>query len=263
MRKKVVVVMPAYNAAKTIERTHKEINKEVVDGIILVDDCSQDNTAEIARKLGIKVIVHPKNRGYGGNLKTCFRAALEMDADIIVMLHPDYQYSPKCLDKMAEILANKKADAVLGSRILGGSALEGGMPLYKYLANKLLSSIQNFAYGLNLSDYATGYKAFTREVLEKVPFHLNSEGFIFDEEISTQIVHFGFRLTQIPIPTKYFDEASTVNFMTSLQYGIETVWTVLKWLIHKTGIIKFSIFCEKPKNSAKHPKEGIERSWQE
>lgn len=244
-KKKVIAVMPAYNASKTVERTYVEINKQIVDDVLLVDDCSQDDTAEKARKLGIKVIVHPKNRGYGGNLKTCFTEALKMGADIVVMLHPDYQYSPRCLDRMVEILANKEADAVLGSRILGGSTLEGGMPRYKFLANKLLSFIQNFAYGLNLSDYATGYKAFTKEVLKKIPFQLNSEGFLFDEEINTQVVHFGFKLVQTPIPTKYFDEASTVNFIDSLLYGIGTVWTVFKWLIHRAEIIKFKIFCDK------------------
>lgn len=236
--------MPAYNASRTVEMTYNDINRQIVDDILLVDDCSQDDTVRKARKLGIKVIAHPKNMGYGANLKTCFTKALEMGADIIVMLHPDYQYSPKYLDKMVEILKNRTSDAVLGSRILGGSALKGGMPIYKYLSNKLLSFIQNLAYGLNLSDYATGYKAFSKEVLKKIPFQLNSDGFIFDEEINTQIVHFGFRLTQIPVPTKYFEDASTVNFITSLRYGIGIIWVILKWLLYRTGIVRFKIFCD-------------------
>ena len=236
--------MPAYNASKTVEMTYNEINKGVVDDILLVDDCSQDDTVEKAKKLGIKVIAHSKNMGYGANLKTCFTEALKMGADIIIMLHPDFQYSPRHLDKMVEVLKNGEADAVLGSRILEGGALEGGMPIYKYLGNLLLNFIQNLAYGLKLSDYATGYKAYKREVLEKIPFHLNNNGFLFDEEMNTQMVHFGFKIAQIPISTKYFDEASTVNFITSLYYGIGTVWTVLKWLLHRAGIIRFAIFCE-------------------
>jgi glycosyltransferase involved in cell wall biosynthesis len=243
--KKVVVVMPAYNASKTLEMTYNEINKELVDDILLVDDYSRDDTVEKAKGLGIKVIAHHKNMGYGANSKTCYGEALKMGADIVVKLHPDFQYSPGHLDKMVELLKNDEADAVLGSRILGGGALAGGMPVYKYLGNMLLNLIQNSAYGLRLSDYATGYKAYRKEVLERIPFHLNSDGFLFDEELNTQIVHFGFRLAQIPIPTKYFDEASTVNFTESLFYGIETVWTVFKWLLHRAGIVRFRIFCEK------------------
>lgn len=248
MQEKVIVVMPAYNASKTLEMTYNEISKDIVDEILLVDDYSHDDTVEKAEKLGIKVIRHPKNMGYGANLKTCYTEALKMGATIVILLHPDFQYSPRHLDEMVKLLRSGKADAVLGSRILGGGALEGGMPVYKYLGNKLLNFIQNMAYGLKLSDYATGYKAYTREVLEKVPLHLNSDGFLFDEEINTQVIHFGFRLAQVPIPTKYFDEASTVNFIDSLLYGIGTVWTVFKWLIHRTGIIKFRIFCKKERS---------------
>lgn len=242
MGKKTIAIMPAYNASKTIERTYNDINRQVVDDILLVDDCSQDDTVKKAKALGIKVIIHPKNMGYGANLKTCFTEALRIGADIIVMLHPDYQYCPKQIDKMVELLKNGEADVVFGSRILGGSALKGGMPIYKYLGNKLLNFIQNLAYGLKLSDYATGYKVFNKEVLEKIPFHLNSNGFLFDEEMNTQIVHFGFKIAQVPIPTRYFEEASTINFFTSLDYGIGTVLTILKWFIHRTGIIKFGIF---------------------
>lgn len=244
IKEKVIVVMPAYNAGKTLEMTYNEINKDIVSDILLVDDHSSDDTVEKAKNLNIKVIVHPKNMGYGANSKTCYKEALKMGADIVIMLHPDFQYCPRQLDKMVEVLRRDEADVILGSRILGGGALKGGMPLYKYLSNKLLSFIQNVAYGLNLSDYATGYKAYKRRVLEKIPFHLNSDGFLFDEEVNTQIVHFGFRLAQVPIPTNYFDEASTVNFITGLTYGLGTVWTVFKWLIHRTGIIKFRIFSE-------------------
>lgn len=247
MKNKVVVTMPAYNASKTLEMTYAEINKEVVDDILLVDDYSHDDTIERAKKLGIKTFAHRKNKGYGGNCKTCYTEALNMGADIIILLHPDYQYSPRYLDKMVELLAKDEADAVFGSRILGGGAIEGGMPRYKYLGNLLLNFIQNWAYGLKLSDYATGYKAFKREVLERIPFHLNSNAFLFDEEINTQIVHFGFRLGQVPIPTNYFDKASSINLINSVIYGLGTVWTVLKWFLHKAGIIRFRIFCEKPK----------------
>lgn len=249
MNKKTIVVMPAYNASKTVERTWSEIDRRVVDEILLVDDYSHDDTVEKARKLGIRTVVHPRNMGYGANLKTCFTEALRIGADIIVVLHPDYQYCPKHLDKMVELLKNGKADIVLGSRILGGAALEGGMPLYKFLGNKLLNLIQNFAYGLKLSDYATGYKGFKREVLEKIPYLDNRNDFWFDEEINTQMVHFGFRIAQIPIPTRYFKDASTVNFITSVHYGIGTVLIILKWFLHRTKIFKFRIFCEKSKDS--------------
>ncbi len=248
MKKKSIVVMPAYNAAKTLEMTYNDINREVVDEIILVDDGSRDNTVEIARKLGLTVFAHPVNIGYGANLKTCFTLALGLGADIVIVIHPDYQYCPKHLDKMVEIIEKDEADAVLGSRILGGAALEGGMPKYKYLGNLLLNFIQNSAYGLKLSDYASGYKAIKREVLEKLPYQLNRNDFVFDEEINTQIIHFGFRLTQIPVPTRYFKEASSVNFFTSLHYGIWTILLLLKWLLHKSGLKKIGIFSEKPKS---------------
>jgi len=242
MNNKIIVVMPAYNASKTLEMTYRDINRDVVDEILLVDDGSRDDTIDKAKKLGIIVIAHPKNMGYGANLKTCFKEALKMGAEIVIVLHPDYQYCPKRLDEMVRIIKNNEADVVLGSRIEGGTAIKGGMPLYKFLGNNLLNFIQNMAYGLNLSDYATGYKAFKREVLENIPFVLNSNGFLFDEEITTQAVNLGYRITQIPIPTKYFKEASTVNFLTSLNYGLGTVLVVIEWLLHRTGIIKFAIF---------------------
>jgi len=243
-KRKVVVVMPAYNASKTLDMTYNDIDRSLVDEIILVDDCSRDDTVDRAKRLPIKVVTHPKNMGYGANLKTCFREALKMGADIIIQLHPDYQYDPKQIGKMVKLLNAKEADMVLGSRILGGAALQGGMPVYKFLGNSLLGFIQNLAYGLNLSDYATGYKGYAGKALEAIPFEKNSDGFIFDEEINTQVVHFGFRLAQIPIPTKYFKEASTVNFITSLSYGIDILLLILKWFLHRTGIVKIKIFCK-------------------
>ena len=218
--RKVVVVLPAYQAGRTLERTVTEIPRDLVDDILLVDDASQDNTVEMARHLGLKTFTHPRNLGYGGNQKTCYREALKLGADIVVMLHPDYQYSPKLVDAMAHMIASGHYDVVLGSRILAQSALDGGMPLYKYIANRFLTLIQNFLIGHKLSEYHTGYRAYTRKVLESLPLEKNSDDFIFDNEILCEAVRAGFRIGEISCPARYFPEASSINFRRSVVYGL-------------------------------------------
>lgn len=234
-KKKVVVVMPAYNAAKTLQKTYDEIDHHVVDAIILVDDASRDETAKLAKKLGIKTFVHPKNRGYGGNQKTCYAAALQLKADIVIMLHPDYQYTPKLIPAMAHLLASGLYDTVLGSRILGGQALQGGMPLYKYISNRFLTLTQNMLMGAKLSEYHTGYRAFTREVLKAIPMEKNSDDFIFDNQMLSQIHYLGFRIAEVTCPAKYFPEASSINFFRSSTYGLGCLWTALQFRLSKMG----------------------------
>jgi glycosyltransferase involved in cell wall biosynthesis len=216
---KVVVVLPAYHAEKTLEKTVAEIPKDVVDEILLVDDASSDHTVEVSRKLGLKTFVHPKNLGYGGNQKTCYREALKLGADIIVMLHPDYQYSPKLVGAMAHMIASGHYDIVLGSRILAQSAVAGGMPIYKYISNRALTFIQNFLIGQKLSEYHTGYRAYTRKVLETLPLEQNSNDFVFDNEVLCEAVRAGFRIGEISCPTRYFPEASSINLRRSIIYG--------------------------------------------
>ncbi len=218
--KKVVVVLPAYQAAKTLERTIAEMPPGVVDDVLLVDDASRDNTVEVARRLGLKTLVHQKNLGYGGNQKTCYREALKLEADIIVMLHPDYQYSPKLVGAMAHMVASGHYDVVLGSRILAQNAVAGGMPLHKYIANRFLTFIQNLLMGQKLSEYHTGYRAFSRTVLEKLPFEQNSNDFIFDNEILCQAIRAGFSIGEISCPTRYFPEASSIDLQRSVIYGL-------------------------------------------
>jgi glycosyltransferase involved in cell wall biosynthesis len=233
---KVVVVLPAYNAEKTLEITWQEIPPEV-DNIVLVDDCSRDNTAELAQKLGITTVVHETNTGYGGNQKTCYRTALDLGADIVVMVHPDYQYTPRLVTAMAAMIAYGEFDAVLASRILGTGALKGGMPLYKYIANRFLTLVENILLGQKFSEYHTGYRAFSREVLEKLPLDANSNDFVFDNQMIAQMVWFDFRIGELSCPTKYFKEASSINFRRSVIYGLGVLGTALKFRLNKWGLV--------------------------
>ena len=218
--KKIVVVMPAYNAAATLEKTFHEVMAHgIVDEVVVVDDASRDETAQVAQKLGATLHVHPKNRGYGGNQKTCYRLALEAGADIVVMVHPDYQYSPLLLPALVSPIACGLYDCMLGSRILGGGALKGGMPLWKYVANRALTAAENLLLSAKLSEYHTGYRAFSREVLETLPLHRNSDDFVFDNQMLAQILYFGFSIGEVSCPTKYFPEASSINFARSVKYG--------------------------------------------
>jgi glycosyltransferase involved in cell wall biosynthesis len=239
---KVVVVLPAYNAALTIEKTYSEIPFDVVDEVVLVDDFGQDNTIEIGKKLGIKHIIrHPKNKGYGGNQKTCYTEALKLNADIIVMLHPDYQYTPALLLAMISIIGNGLYPVVFGSRILGKGALKGGMPFYKYVANRILTLTQNILMNQKLSEYHTGYRAYKREVLEKIPFLKNSDDFVFDNEIIAQIFYHGYDIAEITCPTKYFEDSSSINFSRSIKYGFGVLKVSFLYFLTKTNIYKWKL----------------------
>jgi glycosyltransferase involved in cell wall biosynthesis len=242
--KKIVVVMPAYNAAKTLEQTYADLPFEFVDEVILVDDGSQDSTAELSMKLGLVTFVHRKNLGYGRNQKTCYREALSRGADIVVMVHPDYQYSPRLIVSLAGMIAYSEYAAALGSRILGVSALQGGMPLYKYIANRFLTLFQNLLLSHKLSEYHTGYRAFSRQVLESLPLEENSDDFLFDNQMLAQIIYFGFRIGEISCPTRYFAEASSINFRRSLQYGFGVLATSLMFRLQKLHLASFDIFRE-------------------
>lgn len=233
--KKIVVVMPAYNAEKTLRRTVGEIPHEIVDCLVLVDDASSDRTVEIAATLGIHSLVHRRNFGYGRNQKTCYRQALELDADIVVMLHPDYQYTPKLITAMASLIAEGEFDVVLGSRVLGVGALAGGMPLYKYVANRGLTWFQNLLLGHKLSEYHTGYRAFSRDVLLRLPLGENSDDFVFDNEMLAQAVFFGFRIGEISCPTRYFTDASSINFRRAVKYGLGVLWTSISFRLARWG----------------------------
>jgi glycosyltransferase involved in cell wall biosynthesis len=248
--KKIIVVMPAYNAEKTLRQTYAELPHDYVDDIILVDDGSHDSTVAVAEELNIKTIVHKKNLGYGGNQKTCYRAALALGADIVVMVHPDYQYSPRLVTAMASMVASGHYDIVLGSRILGGRALQGGMPLYKYIANRFLTFIQNIVLRVKLSEYHTGFRAFSREVLESLPLEMNSDDFVFDNEMLVQAVFFGCKIGEISCPTRYFPEASSVNFARGLKYGFGVLATTLKFALQKRGIATFPLFTLRAQNTA-------------
>lgn len=239
---KVIVVMPAYNAAETLEKTYNDLPREIVDEIILVDDVSQDETVEIARRLGLKVIIHVQNTGYGGNQKTCYLEALKDGASVVVMLHPDYQYDSRLVPELIRPIQEGTADLVLGSRILGGEALGGGMPLYKYLSNRFLTLVENLAFRKRLSEYHTGFRAYSRRFLETIPFLLNSDRFVFDSEILAQAVAYGFEITEIPVPTRYFKEASSVGVKDGLVYGIQTLGIVTKYLLNRFGILKSDQF---------------------
>ncbi len=240
--------MPAYNAEQTLEKTYREIPRDIVDEVILVDDKSSDNTSKLAKELGIEhVIVHEVNKGYGGNQKSCYNKALEINADIVIMLHPDYQYTPKLIEPMSYIIANGVYQVVLGSRILGKGALKGGMPLYKYIANRLLTLFQNFMMNQKLSEYHTGYRAFSREVLESINYNIDSDDFVFDNQMLAQICYAGYEIAEVTCPTKYFEEASSINFKRSSVYGLGVLKTSVQYFLQSSGLAKFKIF------------EGIER----
>jgi glycosyltransferase involved in cell wall biosynthesis len=243
--KKLVVVMPAYNAGKTLQQTYDEIPKEIVDAILLVDDCSRDNTVQLAEKLNVVVVQHEKNKGYGGNQKTCYQHACAMDADIVVMLHPDYQYTPKLIRALASLLAEDVFDVALGSRILGAGARKGGMPLYKYVSNRFLTLVQNILIGQKLSEYHTGYRAFKREVLETLHLESNKDDFIFDNEMLVQCHAAGYRIAEVTCPTKYFEEASSINFRHSVKYGLGCLLISIQYALHRFGVFKFAKFVPK------------------
>ena len=241
--KKIVVVLPAYNAAKTLEKTYIEIPFDIVDDIVLVDDNSPDDTIKVAENLGIKhIIKHQKNRGYGGNQKTCYAHALSLGADVIIMLHPDYQYTPMLIPAMASIIAQDLYPVVLGSRILGKGALKGGMPMYKYIANRFLTLFQNILIGEKLSEYHTGYRAFSKEVIMALHLEANSDDFVFDNQMLSQIVYAGFSIGEVTCPTKYFAEASSINFKRSSIYGLGVLWVSLKHFLQRIGIAKFDMY---------------------
>jgi len=242
MAERVIVVMPAYNAAKTLERTYDDLPKEAVDKIILVDDVSQDETVEIARRLGLKVVVHIQNKGYGGNQKTCYLEALKDGADIVVMLHPDYQYDSTLVPELIRPIQEGKADMVMGSRFLSGKPLAGGMPIYKYISNRFLTIVENLILGQRLSECHTGFRAFSRRLLATIPFLLNSDKFVFDTETIAQSVAFGFEIAEIAVPTRYFKEASSVDFKNSVIYGLSTLWVMVRYLLNKWGLVRSNQF---------------------
>ncbi|HEX7473171.1 MAG TPA: glycosyltransferase family 2 protein [Candidatus Limnocylindrales bacterium] len=244
----VVIVMPAYNAARTLERTYADIPHDIVDRIILVDDVSRDETVDVARQLGLHVIIHQQNKGYGGNQKTCYDAALEVGADIVVMLHPDYQYDATRIPALIAPIVSGERDLMLGSRFLG-DPLAGGMPRWKYVSNRFLTIVENRAFGLHLSEYHTGLRAYSRGLLETIPYHLNSDDFVFDQELIAQVVaaNMGGRIGEIGVPTRYFEEASSVGFRRSVVYGLETMRVVLRYLLHRLRIRR------SPKLKAKRP----------
>jgi glycosyltransferase involved in cell wall biosynthesis len=240
--KRVMVVLPAYNAARTLERTVAEIPSGVVDDVLLVDDASRDETVRLAERLGIPVVVHPRNLGYGGNQKTCYTEALRRGADLVVMLHPDYQYTPRLIGAMSWMVASGEFDVVLGSRILGTGALEGGMPRYKYAANRFLTLVENALLGVKLSEFHTGYRAFARAVLEELPLEECSDDFVFDNQILAQAVAFGYRIGEVSCPTKYFAEASSINFRRSLVYGLGVLRTALSFRLWRLGLARPRLF---------------------
>ena len=263
--KRIAVVMPAYNAAKTLEKTVHELS-ETVDLKILVDDHSSDDTVRIAEKLGLRVYVHEKNYGYGRNQQTCYKEAIAAGADIVVMVHPDYQYTPLLVTAMASMIAHGVYDVVLGSRIIGGGALKGGMPLYKYIANRFLTAVQNAFTGAKLSEYHTGFRAFSKEVLISLPLLENSDDFVFDNEMLAQCIYFGYRIGEVSCPTKYFKEASSINFARSVKYGLGVLATTLQCRLQKLGVAKFRLFSAAGRKlmldyySAARPSETKEES---
>jgi glycosyltransferase involved in cell wall biosynthesis len=240
--KKIVVVMPAYNAARTIEQTYREIPLDLVDEVVVTDDASSDETVEVAHRLGLRTLVHEKNRGYGGNQKTCYTEALRLGADVIVMLHPDYQYTPKLLPAMIGMITDGPFDAVLGSRVLGGSARAGGMPAYKYIANRTLTLIQNLLAGAKLSEYHTGYRAFSRDVVESLALNENSDDFVFDNQMLAQIIHADFQIGEVSCPAAYFEDASSINFQRSVRYGLGVLGVSAQLFLQRAGLYSSAIF---------------------
>jgi glycosyltransferase involved in cell wall biosynthesis len=241
--KKIVVVLPAYNAAKTLEKTYHEIPMDIVDEVVITDDASTDNTVETAKKIGIKhVLQHQKNRGYGGNQKTCYDYALTLNADIVVMLHPDYQYTPKLIRAMSSVIAEGVYEVVLASRILGKGALQGGMPLYKYVFNRLMTFTQNVLMGQKLSEYHTGYRAFSADALKKINYHHNSDDFVFDNQMLAQLCYKGYTIAEVTCPTKYEKESSSINFRRSVTYGTGCMITAMKYFLNKRGLMSTKIF---------------------
>jgi glycosyltransferase involved in cell wall biosynthesis len=255
---KVAVVLPAYNADRTLERTYNEIDFNIVDDVILVDDCSKDRTSALARELGIFTATHPDNRGYGGNQKTCYTIALDRGADIVIMLHPDYQYSPKLIPAMAGMIASGHYDAVFASRILGNGALAGGMPLYKYVANRCLTALQNLLMGAKLSEYHTGYRAWSRDVLEKLALPACSDDFVFDNQMIAQTMWKAFRIGEISCPTRYFEEASSINFRRSCTYGFGVLGTAFLYRLCKLGLTSSDLFTSKERLAP--ARDGAERT---
>jgi glycosyltransferase involved in cell wall biosynthesis len=244
--KRIVVVMPAYKAEQTLEETVRSLPHDIVDDVILVDDASDDHTAAVAEKLHLKVFVHRTNLGYGANQKTCYREALRLGADIVIMLHPDYQYEPRLVAAMAAMVASGVYDVAIASRILGSGTLKGGMPLYKYVSNRLLTFLQNVLLGAKLSEYHTGYRTFSRKVLEELPLLANSDDFVFDNQMLTQAIAFGYRVGEISCPTKYFPEASSISFRRSVVYGLGVLATSVKYRLWKWGLIKSRLFHASP-----------------
>jgi glycosyltransferase involved in cell wall biosynthesis len=262
--RKIVVVLPAYNAAKTLRRTVEEIPRDVVDVVLLVDDASSDATTDVAMELGLPTFVHERNFGYGRNQKTCYRQALDRDADIVVMLHPDYQYTPRLVPALASMIAHDEFDVVLGSRIIGPGALAGGMPLYKYIANRVLTFVQNIVLGYKLSEYHTGFRAFSRAVLERLPLGENADDFVFDNEMLCQAIYFGYRVGEVSCPTRYFAEASSIPFARAVVYGLGVLRTTALFRLARWGLWRAAIFDplgrkladEKPAESAYYARVG-------
>ena len=242
---RIVIVLPAYNAARTLEKTYADIPREKIAKIILVDDVSQDQTVEIAKALGLSVVIHIQNRGYGGNQKTCYLEALRDGADVVVMLHPDHQYDSKLVPELVEPILSGMADMVMGSRILNGRALEGGMPHWKFLANRVLTTAENIIYGTHLTDCHSGFRAYSRRLLTTVPFLLNSDDFVFDSQMIAQAVHMGFKISEIPVQARYFPEASSVNLKVSTIYGLKTLGVMLRFLLQRLGLIHSRFFDRK------------------
>jgi glycosyltransferase involved in cell wall biosynthesis len=251
--KRIVVVMPAYLAGRTLKATWQALPHDIVDEVIVVDDSSDDDTVAVAQALGIEVIVHPHNRGYGGNQKTCYTEALKRGADIVVMVHPDYQYDPRMVTAMAGMIASGIYDMVIGSRILGGGALAGGMPVWRYVANRLLTTFQNLLVGAHLSEFHSGYRAYSRSLLNALPWQRNSDDFVFDNQILTQTILGGFRIGEVSVPTRYFADASSINFARSLRYGFGVVGTTLLALLARTGLYRHPLFAARARRPAELP----------